>query len=61
MKKKQKEKTGKISESGGYFQILTHNYEQTNCIQLEFFYTSPMQRILQQIEGLSRHKCHKGQ
>ena len=35
-----------MSESGGFFQILTHdNYEQTNDIQLEFFYTSPMLEI----------------
>ena len=47
-------KTWKISESGGYFQILTHdNYEQTNGIQLELFYTSPMLGILQQTKGLS--------
>ena len=46
---KRKNKTWKISESGGYFQILTHeNYEQTNGIQLEFFYTSPMLEIVQQ-------------
>ena len=32
-----------MSESGDYFQILTHdNYEQTNSVQLEFFYTNPM-------------------
>ena len=37
-----------------YFQIFTHdNYEQTNCMLLEFFYTSPMLRILQQIKELS--------
>ena len=45
----EEKKTWKISESGGYFQILTHdNYEQTNCIQLEFFYaenTAANQRI----------------
>ena len=36
-----------ISESGDFFQILTRdNYEQTNGIQLEFFYTSPMLEIL---------------
>ena len=47
-------KTWKISESGGYFQILTHdNYEQTNGIQLELCYTSPMLRILQQTKKLS--------
>ena len=46
-------KTWKISESGGYFQILTHdNYEQTNGIQLELFYTIPMLGILQQTKGL---------
>ena len=48
-----------MSESGGLFQILTHdNYEQTNGIQLEFFYKSPMQGILQQTEGL-RYKLHQ--
>ena len=53
-------KTWKISESAGYFQILTHeNYEQTNGIQLEPFYTSPMLEISQQTEGLCRHKCHQ--
>ena len=36
-----------------FFQVLTHDYEQTNRIQLEFFYTSPMLRILQQIKELS--------
>ena len=47
-----KKKTWQISESRGCFQILTHdNYEQTNGIQLEFFYTSPMLGILQQTEG----------
>ena len=56
-KKQTNKKTWKISESGGYFQILTHdNYEQANGIQLELFYTSPMLRILQQTKGLSiRH------
>ena len=34
-----------MSESGGFFQILTHNYEQANDIQVEFFYTSPMLEI----------------
>ena len=34
-----KKKTLKISESGGFFQILTHDdYEQINGIQLELFY-----------------------
>ena len=48
-----------MSESRGFFQILTHgNYEKLNGIQLELFYKSPMQRILQQIEGL-RHKLHQ--
>ena len=48
-----------MSESGGFFQILTHdNYEQLNGIQLEVFYKSPMQGILQQTEGL-RHKLHQ--
>ena len=43
-----------MSESGGFFPILTHDdYEQTNGIQLEFFYTSPMLGILQQTEELS--------
>ena len=43
--KKTNKKTWKISESGGYFQILTHdNYEQTNGIQLE---------LLQQTKGLT--------
>ena len=42
------------------FQILTQdNYEQTNYIQLEFFYTSPMLGVLQQTGGLSRHKHHQ--
>ena len=37
----------------GVFHILIHdNYEETNGIQLEFFYTSPMMGILQQTEGL---------
>ena len=32
-----------MSESGGFFQILTHdNYEQTNGVQVDFFYTSPI-------------------
>ena len=32
----------KNSEFGDYFQILTYyDYEQTNGIQLELFYTSP--------------------
>ena len=31
-------KSYKMSESEGFFQILTHNnYEQTNGVQLEFF------------------------
>ena len=31
-----------MSESGGFFQILTHDdYEQTNGIQLEFFLHKP--------------------
>ena len=48
-----------MSESGGFFQILTNdNYEQTNGIQLYLFYKSPMQGILQQTEGL-RHKLHQ--
>ena len=58
--KKKKEKKRKMSESDGYFQILTHdNYEQTNGVQLEFCYTRPMLGISQQTEGLSRHKCHQ--
>ena len=49
-----KKKTWKISESGCYFQILTHdNYEQTNGIQLELFCASPMLGILQQTKELS--------
>ena len=53
-------KTWKVSESGVYFQVLTHdNYEQTNGIQLEFFYASPMLGLLQQSEGLSRHKRYQ--
>ena len=36
----------KISEFGGHFQILTHNYQQTNGIQLECFYTSFTLEIL---------------
>ena len=48
------EKIWKISKSGGYFQVLTHdNYEQTNGIQLEFFYISPMLGIQQQTKELS--------
>ena len=48
-----------MSESGGFFQILTHdNYEQTNVILLEFYYKNPMQGLLQQTEGL-RHKLHQ--
>ena len=36
---KNEKKTLKISESGGFFQILTHDdYEQINGIQLELFY-----------------------
>ena len=47
-------KTWKISESGGLFEVLTHdNYEQTNGIQSEFFYAGPMLRILQQTKELS--------
>ena len=47
-------KTWKISESGGFFEVLTDdNYEQTNVIQLELFYASPMLRILQQTKELS--------
>ena len=54
MSSKTEKKTWKISESGGYFQILTHdNYEQTNGIQLELFYTSHMMGILQQTKELS--------
>ena len=53
-----KKKTWRISESGGYFQILTHNnYAQTNCMQLEFFYTSLMLGILQQTKELSIAHC----
>ena len=49
-----------MSESGEFFQLLTHdNYEQRNGIQLQFFYTSPMLGVLQQTEGLSRHKLHQ--
>ena len=60
MSSKIEKKHEKISESGGYFQILKHeNYEQTNGIQLEYFYTSPMLEILQQTEGLCRHKHHQ--
>ena len=48
-----------MSESGGFFQILAHDdYEQTNGIQLELFYKSPMQGILQKTEGL-RHKLYQ--
>ena len=51
-----KKKTWKISESWGYFQILTNdNYEQTNGIQLEFFYTSPMLGIVQQTKEFLSH------
>ena len=47
------EKIWKISKSGGYFQVLTHdNYEQTNGIQLEFFYISPMLGIQQQTKEM---------
>ena len=43
-----------MKTSGGFFQILTHdNYEQINGIQLEFFYTSPMQEIIEQTKELS--------
>ena len=60
MSSKIEKKTGKISESGDYLHILTHDsYEQTNSIQLELFYTSPMLAIQQQTEGSSRHKCHQ--
>ena len=52
-------KAWKMSESGGFFQILTQdNYEQTNGIQVDFFYKNPMQGILQQTEGLM-HKLHQ--
>ena len=48
-----------MSESGWFFQILTHdNYEQKNGIQFELFYSSLMLGILQQTEGLSRHELH---
>ena len=48
-----------MSGSGGFFQSLTHDYyEQANSIQLQFFYKSPTQGILQQTEGL-RHKLHQ--
>ena len=47
-------KIWKISESRGYLHILRHdNYEQTNGIQLELFYISPMLGILQQTKELS--------
>ena len=37
-----------------FFQILTQdNYEQTNGIQLDFFYASPMLGILLQTKELS--------
>ena len=49
-----------MSKSGGFLQILTHdNYKQTNGIQVDFFYTSPMLEILQQTEVLSRHKLYQ--
>ena len=55
----EKKNTQEMSESGGFFQIFTHDYyEQTNGIQLEFFYKSPMQGILQKTEEL-RHKLHQ--
>ena len=41
-----------------FFSKLTHNFEQTNGIQSEFFYRSSMLEVLQQMEGLSRHKHH---
>ena len=40
------------------FRLTHENYEKTNGIQLEFFYKSLMLEILQQTEGLCRHKCH---
>ena len=43
-----------MSESGGFFRILTHDdYEQTNGIQSKSSYTSPMLGILQQTKELS--------
>ena len=49
-----------MSKSGGFLQILTHdNYKQTNGIQVDFFYTSPMLEMLQQTEVLSRHKLYQ--
>ena len=41
-------------------QTLTHdNYEKANSVQLDFFHTSSMLGILQQTEGLSRHKFNQ--
>ena len=54
MSSKVEKKTWKMSESGGFFQVLTHdNYELTNDSQLYFFYTSTMLGILQQTKLLS--------
>ena len=47
-------KIWQTSESGGYFQILIRdNYEQTNGIQLQYFYTNLMLEILQLTKELS--------
>ena len=41
-------------------QTLTHdNYEQATGVQLDIFHTSSMLGILQQTEGLSRHKFNQ--
>ena len=53
-KQTKKQKQEKYQNLEVIFEILTHdNYEQTNGIQLELFYTSPMLGILQQTKGLS--------
>ena len=54
MSLKIEKRTWKISESGGFFQILTHgDYKETNGIQLEFFYKGPMLGILQHFKEIS--------
>ena len=47
-------RTQKLSEAGGFFQILTHDdYKETNGIQLEIFCKSTMLGILQHFKELS--------
>ena len=53
-------KSLKGSESGALFQILMHNnFQQTNVIQLEFFYTTSMLGILQQNKELGSPTLHQ--